>query len=417
MKHPEAWNRRDFITRPVAFLAASRLLGNSETLFGQPVNAEPAAPGEKIFAKPICRPLGKTGITLPIVSMGVMNADVPGLIPRSYEIGVRHFDTAEHYQQGRNEEMVGSMIKQMGVREKVIISTKILPPGWSGRGPKQATIYTAAEVKQHFLDTFDGSLKRLQMDHVDILYNHAADTEAAIRSDGTLEAMTDLKKAGKARFLGVSSHQPVLVLEQAMRLGVYDVVLIPFNYTMAADRELLRTIDAAARKGIGIVAMKTQAGGAMRPDPRLGKPLKPASQTALLKWALRHESIATAIPGYTTYDQMEQNFSVAPSLSYTRAEEEFLSDSRAVSEAQFCHQCGQCRPDCPRGVDIPELMRSHMYAVQYANYALAAQTMGSIAAGKGLSACVGCDSCLATCRNAVNIAMKIQHLKEIALIG
>jgi predicted aldo/keto reductase-like oxidoreductase len=255
------------------------------------------------------------------------------------------------------------------------------------------------------------------MNYVDIIYNHAADSEADVQSEGTLEAMAALKKAGKARFLGVSSHQPDMALKLAMKLGVYDVVLIPINYTMAGEAELLKTIDEAAKKGIGIVAMKTQAGGANRPDPKLGKPLGPASQTALLKWVLRHESITTAIPGYTTYEQLEQNFSVASDLVYSPAEREFLSDKNASAEAQFCLQCGKCRPDCPLGVDIPQLMRSHMYAVQYSNGWLAAETMAAIAGGKGLTACESCESCRATCRNSVNIAEKIRHLKEISASG
>jgi len=347
-----------------------------------------------------------------------MNADVPGLIPRSYELGIRHFDTAAHYQQGRNEEMVGSMIKQMGVRDKVIISTKVLPPGWGrDRGQTQAQTYSPAEIKAHFNEVFDGCLKRLQMDYVDILYNHSADSQAQVHSEGTLEAMAALKKQGKARFLGVSSHQPEMALKEAMKLGVYDVVLVPINYTLAHNEGLLKTIDEAAKSGLGLVAMKTQAGGAKQPDPKLGKPLTPASQTALLKWVLNHDTITTAIPGYTTYEQLEQNFSVASNLTYSAAEQDFLSDKNVAINAQFCVQCGECRPDCPLGVDIPQLMRAHMYAVQYSNHSLAAQTMAAIASGTGLSTCGRCESCGVKCRNSVNIASKIEHLKAIWSAG
>jgi uncharacterized protein len=418
MKNFYSWNRRDFLTRVTSALAASPLLGSFNFLFGQSVKTVPAAPQAEGSAKPIYRTLGKTGISLPIVSMGVMNADVPGLIPRSYELGIRHFDTAAHYQQGRNEDMVGRMIKEMGVRDKVIISTKVLPPGWSrDRGQAQTQTYSTAEVKAHFYEVFEGSLKRLQMRYVDILYNHGADSEAEIHSEGTLEAMTALKKEGKVRFLAVSSHQPEMALKEAMKVGVYDVVLVPINYTMAQDEGLMKTIDEAAKKGIGLVAMKTQAGGAKRPDPKLGKPLTPASQTALLKWVLNHDTITTAIPGYTTYEQLEQNFSVASNLTYSAEEREFLSDKNVAANAQFCVQCGKCRPDCPLGVDIPQLMRSHMYAVQYSNHSLAAETMAAIASGKGLAACDGCESCRVTCRNSVDIAAKIEHLKALSSRG
>ena len=61
--------------------------------------------------------------------MGVMNADNPALVKRSFEMGVRHFDTASGYQKGRNEEMLGSVIKELKVRDQVIIATKIPRPG------------------------------------------------------------------------------------------------------------------------------------------------------------------------------------------------------------------------------------------------------------------------------------------------
>jgi predicted aldo/keto reductase-like oxidoreductase len=406
-----SWNRRDFIVKPVAGLAASHLLGGLSDLLGQ-------TPAAQTTLKPICRTLGKTGISVPIVSMGVMNADVPGLIKRSYELGVRHFDTAAHYQQGRNEQMVGNMIQEMGVRGNVVISTKILRPDFGRSGSEAATrTYTPTEVKAHFFETFAASQKRLQMDHVDILYNHACDTEAQINSEGAIEALTQLKKEGKTRFIGVSGHQPELLLKQATKSGVYDVALIIFNYTMARDEGLLKAIDEAAKSGIGIVAMKTQSGGMMPPNPNRPRNLPPESQTAMLKWVLQHESITTAIPGYTRYEHLEQNFSVASNLTLTPGERDFLADKRIVAEAQFCRQCGECLDDCPHGVDIPTLMRSHMYAVQYSNRQLATETVALIAQGKGLDACTNCETCKAGCRNTVDVAMKIQHLKQLTASG
>jgi predicted aldo/keto reductase-like oxidoreductase len=115
-------------------------------------------------ASPIYRTLGKTGIRLPIVSMGVMNADVPGLVRRSFEIGIRHFDTAAVYQQGRNEQMVGSVIKEMGVRDQVTISTKVASPGRSRDRQAQSAVYTPAEVQARVLEIFDGSLRRQEHD-------------------------------------------------------------------------------------------------------------------------------------------------------------------------------------------------------------------------------------------------------------
>ncbi len=397
MKSFSSWSRRDFVVKPLSWFAASRLFGGIDLFAHSGAFAE---------SEIIHRTLGKTGISMPIVSMGVMNASIPGVVRRAYERGMRHFDTAAGYQQGRNEEMLGSVIKELNVRKNVTIATKIFinPPR-----------RRAATCKQEMRSIFEGSLKRLQMDHVDILYYHSADSAEDARLEGPIETLQELKKQGLTRFIGISTHAPYEVLTEITKSGVYDVALIPINYTMAHEQGYLDAITAAAKKGIGLVAMKTQAGGTGNPDKKLPRNLPPESQTALLKWVLRNPNFATAIPGFTNFEQLEQNFSVVRDLAYTKAEEAFLADKAFTAKAEFCVQCGQCRPDCPYGVEIPALMRSHMYAMQYSNRALAYDTLTSVAAGRGLDACSSCSSCKATCRNSVNIARKISELKQISV--
>jgi uncharacterized protein len=267
--------------------------------------------------------LGKSGLSVPIVSFGVMNADVPGLVRRAYEVGMRHYDTAAAYQRGRNEEMVGSQIKDMGIRGNVIVSTKV----WlreQVRDPK---------ARDLFRQTFEGSLKRLQMDHVDILYYHGIDNLEDLKAEGPLQALAELKKEGLTRAIGFSTHRGSLVVPAAVKMGLFDVGLVAFNYTMASDTGLLGALESAAQAGLGIVAMKTQAGGLSRPDPGLPKNLPPHSQTALLKWVLRHPHIATAIPGATAYEQLDQNSIVASGLEYTDEEKAFLADRTFAAPA------------------------------------------------------------------------------------
>ena len=300
--------------------------------------------------------------------------------------------------------MVGHVIKEMGVRDKVVISTK---------QPSRNRSQNAAEAKKRFVEGVEGSLRRLQMDHVDILYHHAVDSVEDARAEGPLEALQSLKKDGKTRFIGLSTHKTVDVLSEAIRLSLFDVGLVMLNYTMAHDAAMLSTIERAAKSGMGIVAMKTQAGGTVRPDAKLPKELPAVSQTALLKWALNHEFVTTAIPGFSTYEHLEQDFSVARNLAYTHEEERFLADKAFAAKAEFCQQCGECRKDCPRQVDIPVLMRSHMYAVQYRNIGMAREMLASAAPGRGLEACGACESCLVTCRNTVQIGRKIAQLKAL----
>src|SRR5437879_10708600 len=165
MNKPE-WNRRDFIVKPIVWAGAARMLAGTNLL------AETADTTRGALLE---RTLGRTGLKLPIVSMGVMNADVPGILRRSYELGIRHFDTAAVYQNGRNEEMVGSVIKEMGIRDKVVISTK---------QPSRNLSLNAAAAKKRFVEGVEASLRRLQMDYVDILYHHAVDSVEAAKAEG-----------------------------------------------------------------------------------------------------------------------------------------------------------------------------------------------------------------------------------------
>lgn len=390
------WNRRDFIVKPILWAGAARVITATNPLLADAATTAPL----------IQRTLGRTGLTLPIVSMGVMNADVPGILRRAYELGIRHFDTAAVYQNGRNEEMVGSVVKEMGIRDKVIISTK--------QGTR-ASFQNTAEFKNRFIDGVEASLKRLQMDHVDILYHHGVDSADHATAAGQIEALQTLKKQGKTRFIGISTHDTVAVLNAVIPLNVFDVALVTINYTMAHDTEKLATIERAAKSGIGIVAMKTQAGGTVRPDSKIPTELPPESQTALLKWVLNHNFITTAIPGFSTYEHLDQDFSVVRDLAYTEPEKRFLANKAFVAQAEFCQQCGECREDCPKHVDIPALMRSHMYAVQYRNVSMAGHLLSKSESGRGLDSCRSCTSCRAHCRNTVQIARKIVQLKELQL--
>jgi len=435
MKKSNPWTRREFIAKPAAFLAASQLLGHSNFLF-----ADQAAPAPAAAKKIITRELGKTGIKVPIVSMGEPASDASGLVRRAYEVGIRHFDTAAEYQEGKNEVLLGNAIKEMGVRKDVVLSTKIPIE-------QQAKSVDPAQAGQQLKESIEASLKRLQTDYVDILYLHHVDSAAALSMEGTLKTLTALKKEGRIRAIGVSMHNTVPVLNEAARLGVYDVALFPFNWAMASNQELLTAMDHAHQKGIGIVAMKTAAGDfggsgggpgggpgggsgagptggpgggqASGPGggPGAGQGSRPAAtagamRTAMLKWVLRHDAVATLISAFGNYDQIEQNVSVAYDLAYTHEEMNLLADKKLAASLEFCHQCNQCTGTCPNGAEIPTLMRAHMYALKYyPGTGHPHETLAAIPKGRGLDACSNCETCTASCAWTVNIPRKIAQLQ------
>lgn len=384
-------DRRQFLSQASFALASAGMVGLPRSWTAEPQSR--SAPGTR--GAVILRTLGRTGLELPVVSMGVMNANNPELLKQAFEAGVRLFDTALGYQQGRNEQMVGDVVKQLGVRDKVIIQTKVPFP----RVP-------AGEVKARILSDFAGGLERLQTKYVDILLLHAPSVEQMNNAE-IVSAFGELKQKKAVRFVGISQHSnQANVLASAAETGIYDVALVGFNITNADDANFLAALKAASAKGVGIVAMKTQAGGRAR---NLGA----LNQTAMLKWALRHPEIATAVPGFTNSDQLSESFSVASGLEYTPEEKAWLADKNVKLALDFCKQCGTCLPTCPRGVDIPTLMRTHMYAANYANFEHARATFEEVPAQASLGNCSDCAVCSARCATNVRIGERMADLRSM----
>lgn len=406
------FSRRSFLKYTVSGLAGAPLLAASSQGGGS--RTELKTESQNL----IVRTLGKTGLKAPVVGMGVMNADNPQLVRRAFEVGVRHFDTAAYYERGRNEEMVGQVLKDTGGRKESIIGTKIYVPH-----PQRSM--TDRQVQELYLKTAEQSLKRLQTDYIDILYSHSVNERGWLNKSGILDALATLKKQGKARFIGFSTHENMTeMIDQAAEAALYDVILTTFNYSLAEDQAILAALNKAGSKGIGLVAMKTQcqqgwyrdeiesANNSMYKQYYAGTLMN----TALLKWVLQHPFIAWAIPGYTNFQQLEEDYAVASNLEYRPEEKGFLEDRKVKLAMQaVCRSCRQCTDRCPKGVDIAGLIRVHMYAASYGNFAQARQVLAEIPAGRGLQACGDCGECQAACRGRVNIPRRIEELKTIFL--
>jgi len=356
----------------------------------------------------IYRTLGKTGLKMAIVGMGVMNADNPEIVQAAYEQGIRHFDTAARYQYGRNEQMVGEVLKRLGARDKVVIGTKELRPAQRGSDTPEKTI-------ERLKNNCEGSLKRLKTDYVDILYVHTVNSAEGASDAAMIEGMNQLKKEGKIRFSGVSTHENMTgVINTIAEKKSFDVVLTAINVSMADDVDLLKAIDNAASEGIGIIAMKTQAGGRSLPNRNSFQEYDSATiNKACLKWVMRNESITTSIPGFVNYTHLMEDFSVASDLEYTEDERKFLTGNDLELGLGYCRQCRRCVPSCPRGVDVPNLMRVHMYAAQYANFQHARAELNEIENEKSIYVCGSCPECVASCANQVDIKNRVENLKSM----
>jgi predicted aldo/keto reductase-like oxidoreductase len=206
-------------------------------------------------------------------------------------------------------------------------------------------------------------------------------------------------------------------INSAAQTGLYDVILTSFNYAMWDDKHIFNALKNAFSQKIGIIAMKTQCTQYSYRDSVPGNQLPyyrgHIMQTAVLKWVLRYPWITTAVPGFSTFQQMEEDFSVAYDIEYTPEEKDFVENRNVKLSLGYCRQCGRCVPSCPKNVDIPSLMRTHIYTACYANFYQAKDTMDGIPKERDLHNCRLCDHCTATCVCQIDIDRRIDELKTI----
>jgi aryl-alcohol dehydrogenase-like predicted oxidoreductase len=349
----------------------------------------------------VYRTLGKTGLKIPVVSFGVMRSDNSGLVKAAYDGGIKMFDTAHGYQNGRNEEMLGNFFTTVP-RNSFIIATKIGPAGVDRQTGKPSGETTAAD----FLSRFEISLSRLKMSYVDILYMHGIDSLDVLRHKEIVGAMLDLKKKGKVRFIGVSTHKNEPLIMKAMAEdGIWDVVLTAYNFKQTYLDEMNSALQAAADAGIGIVAMKTMAGGFLDKEKT-----KPVNTKAALKWALSNPNIHTTIPGITAFEHLTSDLEVMTDITLSSAEKEDLLAAE-TNKGLYCNACSNCVPGCRNGLPVPELMRAYMYAYGYGNLPMASELLSQYAVEN--DPCSGCDVCTAECVKGFNLKNRISDITRL----
>ncbi|TAL62412.1 MAG: oxidoreductase [Bacteroidetes bacterium] len=349
----------------------------------------------------IYRSLGKTGMKVPVISFGVMRADNPNLCKAAYEKGIRLFDTANGYQNGNNETMLGNLFKDYP-RDSFFLSTKVKPIGVDREG-KPSNQTTAED----FLAKFNTSLTRLKMDYVDILYVHDIRNPEMFEFKPIINAVKKLKKEGKARFIGLSTHanEPV-VIDAAASYDIFDVILTSYNFKQTYINELQSAVKKASAAGIGIVAMKTMAGGGFLDKEKT----KPINSNAALKWALSNPDINTAIPGMTDFDQLDLNVKLLSDITITGSEKKDLMLAKAEI-GLYCTGCTKCLQMCSKKLPVSDLMRAYMYAYGYSNTAMAYSLLTEI--GTSDNPCKDCNSCNVTCTKNFNIKEKITDISRL----
>lgn len=370
------------------------LMGTTSTLLGlegladavQHVSTSPF-----VFPSPVYRTLGRTGMKITVVSFGAMLTPEAEVIKIAFEHGVNYVDTARRYMGGRNEEIVAQALK--GRRDKVYVATKTQP---------------ASKSKEAIFKDVETSLRALNTDYIDVIQLHNLSSKDRIFIPETREALAKLKEQGKVRFFGVTTHTNQAEVLHALVDDpdrFFDMALVAYNFK--SGDELKEAIARSAGAGIGIVAMKTQAGG--YPTEALG-PI--SAHQAALKWVLRDRNVAAAIPGMRNMAELREDIAVM-GMKFGYLDGLILKRYGSAIRHQYCHLCAECEPTCPKNVAISSINRCLMYAEGYKNAELARATYGEIPPAFSASACTDCSICVARCVNGLNIPVKMAKARTL----
>lgn len=339
------------------------------------------------------RILGRTGLKIPVLSMGVMRADNPAVVRAAYNAGLTFFDTAHGYQNGKNEEMLGVFFKGKD-RNTFTIATKV-----------KANL-RSDNFEAEYEEALNLSLRRLQMDYVDVFYTHAIENLGEVNNPRLVETLKKFKKEGKIKYIGFSTHanKPAQI-DEAIATGIYDVCLISYNFTLGILPELNEAIQRGVDAGIGFVAMKTMAGGIEDANGN-----KKVDGAACLRWAWQNPNITTAIPGFTSFDLLDNCLEAAYSPELKEADIKYLAGLEN-NELLYCRNCEKCISDCSKHLPIPAIMRAYMYNYGYKYPSLSKDTLVELALSG--NECSSCTSCSVKCPSGFNVVNKIAAITPI----
>ena len=281
-----------------------------------------------------------------------------------------------------------------------------LPPKPAFQGNSSTGLYPEEATEEAYAKKIDTSLKSLGLDYVDIYHHHGLWDRESVLYEPILNALVKAKKAGKIRFIGVTTHRnEPEVIQAAIDSKVYDVVLTAYNFRQKHAEEIKKAIARAAEAGLGVIAMKTIGGNerGSYQNPQVDAPMA-------LKWALQDPNVHTVIAGFTTFDQLEIDLKILKDPSLSLAEKETLRLA-GLQSPLYCQGCGQCLGQCLKQLPIPELMRAYMYLYGYRNLVEAQDLLLSLSLPSGL--CGDCGTCPVKCRNQWNVSERIRDVVRL----
>jgi len=345
-----------------AFLKRTRNLAvaaGATTLVSVSASLSAAEDGPVKDAVVPVRPFGETGVSVSMLSLGGM-FDIPSnqlMLKQALKWGVSYWDTAHSYGGGRSEEGIGMYFSRFpGDRKKVFLVTK--SGAWSQNGMTR---------------DLETSLQRMRTDHVDLFFVHGIRNIDEVKD--TRKWAEKTKSSGKIRFFGFSTHSNMeACLTAAPALGWIDGIMMTYNFRLMKTDAMRRAVDACARAGIGLTAMKTQGGGPVKTGSRLeldlaGRFLRKGftDGQAKLKAVWENPQIASICSQMPTLTLLMTNVQAAVKEGRLSSDDRRLMDAYARETASdYCAGCtAVCESVLSEPVPVGDIMRCLMYRRAY----------------------------------------------------
>ena len=322
--------------------------------FDQPAKAleeEPTMP---------TRPFGKSGIRVPILSFGgSLNTSMsPLLLRQAVKWGVTYWDTAHSYMGGKSEKGIGKYLTKFPKdRKNIFIVTK-------------SHAWTLAGMTKDLND----SLERMKTDFIDLFFVHSVRDISELDDDTRVWA-EKAKAAGKIRLFGFSTHSNMAsCLLGASTLGWIDGIMMTYNYRLMHTDRMKRAVDACAKAGIGLTAMKTQGGGQVKTNTETefelaGRFIKKGytDAQAKLKAVWENPNIASICSEMPNTTILMANVAAAVNKTKLSARDtDLLHQYAQETHADYCAGCTEiCESSIHGKVPIGDIMRCLMYSRSY----------------------------------------------------
>lgn len=271
-------------------------------------------------------PLGRSRMLVSEIGFGCMSLPLDDavstrLLHRAVDAGVTFFDTADFYQQGQNETMVGHAFR--GMRDQVVIASKV-----GNRWNPDGTTWRWDPSPEWIGQAIRQTLQRLQMDHLDLYQMHGGTLDDPI--DDIIAALEQLQQQGLIRHYGISSIRPTVIREWLTRSRMTSVMM---QYSLLDRRPEEAALDLLQRHDVAVIARGPLARGILASKdaaPYLGIPTEDVATVqrgadhcvsttrtraqVALQYAIAHPAVATAIPGVSSDAQLLENLTACEPL-------------------------------------------------------------------------------------------------------